>query len=111
MTLRGPGALRHRVWLESLIRTDDTGGGAVKSWQQVAALWVAIRPLSGREQNDAGKLSSRISHEIILRYRPLSLPEIRFRKGARLFHVLAVYDPDERRRWLRALCEEREGEV
>ena len=33
---------------------------------------------------------------------------MRFRQGARLFHILTVIDVEERKRWLKCLCEERE---
>ncbi len=103
-----PGALRHRVILESATKSDDGGGGAFTVWEQVAPLWVAIKPVSGRELLSAGQFSSRLTHEITLRYRTLVLPEMRFRKGSRIFEIKAVLDKDERRRWLHVLCEERE---
>jgi hypothetical protein len=33
---------------------------------------------------------------------------MRFRKEARLFHIVTVIDVEERKRWLKCLCEERE---
>jgi head-tail adaptor len=33
---------------------------------------------------------------------------MRFRKGARLFHIVTVINVEERNRWLKCLCEERE---
>ena len=108
MNMRRAGALRHRVILEQMNGSADDGGGQTVTWQQVAPLWVAIRPLSGREHFAAGQFASRLSHEISLRYRPLVLPEMRFRKGSRIFEIRAVLNIDEKSRWLRALCEERE---
>jgi NAD(P)-dependent dehydrogenase (short-subunit alcohol dehydrogenase family) len=35
-------------------------------------------------------------------------PAMRFRLGPRVFHILAAIDEDERRRWLRCRCEERD---
>ncbi len=102
------GALRHRVKLQSASTTPDGGGGSHIIWQDVAPLWVAIRPLSGREFQAAGQFSSRLTHEITLRYRPLVLPEMRFSKGTRIFEIRAVMDVDEKRQWLRVLCEEKE---
>ncbi len=102
------GALRHRVILESMTKLDDGGGGVSVIWEQVAPLWVAIKPLSGRERLAAGQYASRLSHEITLRYRTLALPEMRFRKGSRIFEITAVINVDEKSQWLRALCAERE---
>ncbi|MCF6199471.1 MAG: phage head closure protein [Hyphomicrobiaceae bacterium] len=102
------GALRHRISLESMTKTDDGGGGVAIIWEEIAPLWVAIKPLSGRERLGAGQYASRLTHEITLRYRTLALPEMRFRKGNRIFEITAVINVDEKSQWLRALCEERE---
>lgn len=108
MKMMKPGVLRHRVRLESAHKTSDNGGGASTVWEEVAPLWVAIKPLSGRESFTAGQFSSSLTHEITLRYRTLVLPEMRFRKDSRIFHIKAVFDVDEKGSWLKALCEERE---
>jgi head-tail adaptor len=47
-------------------------------------------------------------HLIALRYRPGVVPAMRFRKAARVFHILSVINVDERDRWLKCFCEERE---
>ena len=108
MKMRRAGALRHRLILERMNKVEDGGGGVTIVWETVAPLWAAIRPLRGREQLGAGQFASRLSHEISLRYRPLVLPEMRFRKGSRIFEIRAVINVDEQSRWLRALCEELE---
>jgi len=107
-TNRRAGALRHRVILESMTKMDDGGGGVDIIWEQVAPLWVAIKPLSGRERLGAGQYASRLTHEITLRYRILALPEMRFRKGNRIFEITAVINVDEKSQWLRVLCAEEE---
>ncbi len=108
MSLMNAGSLRHRVVLERAGKVADGGGGSLITWEMVTALWVAIRPLSGREKTGAGQFASSLSHEIILRYMPRLLPEMRFRKGERVFEIRAVMDVDEKHRWLRVLCEEKE---
>jgi SPP1 family predicted phage head-tail adaptor len=45
---------------------------------------------------------------VVLRYRQGVVPAMRFRKATRIFHILAVIDVEERRRWLKCLCEERD---
>ncbi len=108
MSMMRTGALRHRVILESATTTSDGGGGSLIVWEQVAPLWAAIKPLTGRELLSAGQFSSTLTHQITLRYIPQVLPEMRFRKGNRIFQIKAVLDVEEKRRWLRVLCEERE---
>ena len=102
------GRLRHRLALEQASRTADGGGGAAEDWITIAQLWGRIRPTGGAEIVDADGLSGRISHEITLRYRPGVAPAMRFARGSRRFEIVAVIDIDERRRWLKCLCVERD---
>ncbi len=103
-----PSDLRHRLTLEQLERMSDEGGGFSESWAAVATLWCDVRPLAGSETVESDRLAGRVSHEIALRYRPEVVPAMRFRDGARVFHIVSVIDVDERRRWLKCLCEERD---
>ena len=102
------GRLRHRLTLEAASRTPDGGGGASESWATVAEVWSEITPIGGMEVIDADALTGRISHEIVFRYRSGVAPVMRLRSGTRLFEIAAVIDVDERRRWLRCLCVERD---
>jgi SPP1 family predicted phage head-tail adaptor len=108
VTAFSPGELRHPLTLEELEREEDEGGGFTETWIAVAEVSAAIRPLSGIESVEADRLAGRVTHEIALRYRPGVQPAMRFRKGARLFHIVSVVNLDERNAWLRCLCEERE---
>jgi SPP1 family predicted phage head-tail adaptor len=103
-----PSDLRHRLALEELQRVSDEGGGFAESWITVATLWCDFRPLAGLETVEADRVAGRVSHEVSLRYRPGVQPAMRFRKGARLFHILTVINVDERNHWLKCLCEERD---
>jgi SPP1 family predicted phage head-tail adaptor len=103
-----PSDLRDRVTLEELARASDEGGGFVETWEKVAELAADIRPADGSETVEADRLAASLTHQIALRYRPSVQPAMRFRKTGRVFHILSVIDVDERRRWLKFLCEERE---
>lgn len=102
------GALRHRLILESVVRTPDGGGGVSESWVAQATLWGRLQPLGGGEGVEAGRLAGRHRYAITIRHRDGVGPSMRFRKGARIFHILSVENVEERGRWLRAVCEERE---
>jgi len=102
------GDLRQRMSLEQVARVDDGGGGAAESWAAVATLWAALLPVSGGEDVVADGLEGRATHEIWIRYRAGVVPAMRFTKGARIFEILSVIDVDERHRWLKVLCEERQ---
>lgn len=101
------GDLRHRLALEQVVRQDDGIGGAEETWETVAELWAAVRPLNGHERDGSDQLAGRVSHEIWVRYRAGVKPEMRLRSGTRVFEVLAVIDAGERRRFLKCLAEER----
>ena len=103
-----PSELRHRLMLEQLERVSDDGGGFTESWVEVATLWCDLRPLVGSETVEADRLAGTVSHEIALRYLPGVLPAMRFREDARVFHIVSVINVDERNRWLKCLCEERD---
>ncbi len=100
--------LRRRLTLEAASRTPDGGGGAAESWTAIAQVWGDIRPKGGGEVVDADALSGHVSHEITFRYRSGVVPAMRFVSGTRRFEILAVIDIDERRRWLKCLCVERD---
>lgn len=102
------GRLRHRLVLEQASRTADGGGGAAENWATVAQIWGRIRPTGGTELVDAGGLSGRVTHEITIRYRTGVEPAMRITSGSRRFEIVAVIDIDERRRWLKCLCMERD---
>jgi len=53
-------------------------------------------------------LAGSVSHEIALRYLPGVVPARCLRKDARVFHIVSVINVDERNRWLKCLCEERD---
>lgn len=108
MTAFLPSDLRHRLTLEELQRVSDEGGGFTETWVEVATLSCDLRPIGGGEGLESDRLAGRVSHEVALRYRPGVVPAMRFRKGARLFHISSVINVDERNRWLKCLCEERD---
>lgn len=101
------GALRYRLLLEEPLRTPDGGGGVSISWSPAATVWGAVHAKTGIEKLSAGRNSSKISHEITIRYRDGVLPSMRFRQDGRVFEILAVLTLDQEKRWLRCLCEER----
>jgi SPP1 family predicted phage head-tail adaptor len=106
--VRRPGALRQRLVLEEAQRVSDDAGGFTETWVTVATVWAAIEPAGGGEGVEAGRLAGHVSHAVHLRYRADVMPALRFRLGTRVFHILAVLDEGERKRWLRCPCEERD---
>jgi SPP1 family predicted phage head-tail adaptor len=109
MTFRvAAGELRTRLVIEAPARAGDGGGGATITWEQVAEVWGAVRPQTGKEDFTLDRVAGTVSHEIVIRYRADVTPAMRFRHGARSFGILAAFDPDGHRHWLRCLAEERD---
>jgi SPP1 family predicted phage head-tail adaptor len=99
-------AMRERFALEQAVRTADGGGGATVVWETVTELWAHLRPIGGEERLRHDQLSGRLTHEVSIRWRAGVAPAMRFRQGARIYHIVAVIEAVRRRR-LKCLCEER----
>lgn len=102
------GELSTRLTLEAASRADDGGGGASVAWETVAEVWAAVRATSGGEGLALDRVAGHVRHEVFVRYRDDVKAEMRFREGTRIYDILAVYDPDRHRRWLKCLVEERD---
>ena len=102
------GDLRHRVSIESAVRTSDSAGGASVAWTPFADVWAAIMPSSGSESFVLDRLAGSISHEIWMRYRSDVKPEMRITFGTRVFDIRASFDPQDRGHWLKCLVQERD---
>ena len=92
MSAISPSELRHRLTLEQLSRVADEGGGFTEDWVTVATLFAGLRPISGDERYESDRLAGRITHEVVLRYKAGVVPAMRFRKSARIFHIVSVID-------------------
>ena len=101
------GALRHRLVLESPVRVSDGGGGAVRTWNIVANVWAAIDPRDGTESIVAEAIAGRNTFAVHMRYRSDVAPAMRLRLDTRIFEILAVFDADDRRRFLECRVQER----
>lgn len=100
------GAMRERFVLEQPVRTADGGGGASVTWETVAEVWAAARPISGDERLRHDQLSARLTHEVWIRYRAGVVPAMRLRQDTRAYDIVAVLEVERRTR-LKCLCEER----
>jgi SPP1 family predicted phage head-tail adaptor len=101
-----PGQMTARLALEEAVAAPDGQGGATLAWTEIAALWAKIEPVSSALTEMAGAEVGAITHRIWIGFRAGVFAGQRFRKGARLFAVKLVQDPDETGRYLTCLCEE-----
>lgn len=101
------GELRHPLTLQQATDVQNTRGEAIPTWSDVADVWGAIEPLSGREGFAANQMYASATHRIRIRYRSGVVPKMRFTKGSRVFEIDAVLNVDERNRELACLVTER----
>ena len=106
MVFLDPGQLTARLILEAPVDEGDGQGGAARSWNEIGAFWAKIEPVSAGVVEQAGAETGTVTHRIWLRHRSGIAAGQRLRKGARLFRVKLVRDPDETRRYLVCQCEE-----
>ena len=95
-----PGALRHPVTLEQVALTDDGAGGHSETWNELAQTYALIEPVSTDMVFGADQTLETVTHRITLRFRDEIASGMRLRKGARLFAIVSVHDPDETGRFL-----------
>jgi SPP1 family predicted phage head-tail adaptor len=106
-TLFDPGQLTARLDLESPVDISDGQGGVTRSYTVAATLWARIEPVTA-DLIEIGEVERQnVTHRIWLRHADAIVSGMRFRKGARLFWIRTVHDPDDRRRYL--VCRVTEG--
>jgi SPP1 family predicted phage head-tail adaptor len=100
------GRLTARLVLERPEPVDDGQGGAVTGFVELARVWALIEPRGFAEDGKGPGLVATVTHHVTVRARSDLVAGHRFRKGARLFEILALRDPDETGRFQLALCRE-----
>jgi SPP1 family predicted phage head-tail adaptor len=99
-------ALKHRIILQKPVYSRDEMGGTATFWVDSATLWAAIEPMKSVESFEFQKDQFKRTHKITCRYRADIAPNLRFRKGGRVFHIKSVLDVNEEGHTLEAICEE-----
>ena len=101
-----PGALSHRVSIQSLVTVqDESTGNFVDTWPVFAVVWAEVRPLSAREFIAAAAAQSKVSATIKIRYLAGIKPSMRVVDGADIYQVEGVLnDPKSGREWITLAC-------
>lgn len=107
MSLLDPGRLDHRLTLEVPVESADGAGGVIRSHAAGPLVWAAVTPVSARGEVAAASRGARVTHRIVLRMRSDITTRHRLRKGARLFHIVALREADASGRFLLIEAEER----
>lgn len=111
------GALRYRVVIKTVTATQDAYGQesgdvvTAPSGATFATVWGEVRDVSGVESFTAAELHSQITTRITVRFYPGILPSmiasVAMDARTRNFDILAVTDPEGRKRTLVLDCKER----
>lgn len=105
------GTLRHRAKLQQRSAAQDTLGGQITTWSDVATIWCDIQPLSGRELLAAQAVQSDVEYSVVARYRsefatPKAVAAMRLLYGSRMLNIVACMNVDERNRTVELRCSE-----
>lgn len=101
------GQLNKRITLKSVGTQPSSATGApTEAEADVATVWARIRPLRGREYQEARTRNSEVEVEIQIRYRPGVTTALRAYYGARRYDIKGVVDVDERHEELLLQCKE-----
>lgn len=98
--------MRHRVTLRKKEIAEDALKQQSEAWTDIATVWAAIEPLSGREYFAASQENTEVTTRITIRYLPGITTDLRVVFGGRVFEVLSAIDPGERNISLILMCKE-----
>lgn len=98
--------IHHRLILQKPTYSRDEIGGTVTMWQDVASLWGSLQPLRGEEKFQFQKTQTHQSFKISVRFRADIVPNLRLRKGGRVFLIRSISNIEEQSHTLDMICEE-----
>lgn len=104
------GKLRHRITIQYLRINQDGYGQIVdteENWQDFKAVWAAIYPATGKEYFSSSKENTEILIKAAIRYTSGITPGMRIVFGSRVFEIVSVINPEERKNELELMCRER----
>lgn len=107
MTFLDAGQLTARLDLEGAAEVSDGQGGVTLTHTVESAHWARLEPVSAGHAELGHVERQAVTHRIWIRHAGGVVAGKRFRKGARIFDILTVHDPDETGRYL--VCRAREG--
>ena len=100
------GQLRHRVTIQEKSVAADGYGAEDITWGEVATVWGAVAPLSGREFLEGRNLENEVNTRIRIRYRSGLTPSMRVSWDSRVFDVEAVINRFEEDKEIWLMCKE-----
>lgn len=100
------GEFRERIFLQQEAWMGDTGGGRMLSWEEVAELWAAIEPLSGKENIQGEKVTGAQLYRVRFRYEENVRTAMRIVWDGRILNIRSIRHVEARGRLLEIIAEE-----
>ena len=100
------GQLREQIKIQKFTEIIDAGGGRARTWADFVTVHANVKPVKGREGNDAGRLASLQTFLVTIRYRADFDTTARILWGTRYLNIRSVENRDERKRFMTLECEE-----
>lgn len=103
------GKLRHRIALQAVTVTKDSGGILLETWATVigsSSVPASLEPLKGREYYQAAAVAAENTIPVTIRYRPGVTAAMRVLFGVRILNIRHVLNVEEGNTKLILLCEE-----
>lgn len=96
---------RQGIIQELTVTRDPVFGSEVQTWSTLAAVWMQVTDIAGREFDQARQTGTQLTVEVRIRYRDDVTPKQRIVVEGRMLEINNVLQVG-RRRGLRLLCEE-----
>ena len=100
------GPLRQRVTIQEKSASQNTYGEEVITWTDLATVWAAVEPLTGREFLEGKQITAEVSTRIRIRYRSGITPEMRVEFGSIVYDIHSIIHLEEREREIHLICQE-----
>lgn len=94
--------LNKRVTIQQRTAGKDASGAQVQTWVDVATVWAAVWPMTGRQYIAANAETNTVITKIRIRKRAGIVAAMRVKHGATFYDIEAVLDPDGA--WTDLMC-------
>src|SRR5690606_24006417 len=99
------GQLRHRITIQAATETNTSGSLSI-SWSDLATVWAAVEPLSGREYFAVQQSQNVVSTRIRIRHRADVTPQMRVSWDGRIFEIESIINDPTNAREVQLMCRE-----
>ena len=100
------GDMRHRIFFQQPVPTDDGYGGKPVTWVNCGEAWAKVEPLTGREYFYAHQIKAEVTHRVKTRFRQDIKEDMRISANGRILEIVSIIDIDEGHQFFEILCTE-----